>query len=242
MEIFNCDQGTPEWFACRAGIPTASMFSVVMSEGRPDGHLPTHIMDAMVKSGCTAEQLAAAVKAAKRKYGNASQVRKQYLRELAGEVLTGECAESYSNAHMDRGKSMEDDARRIYAFIEATEPQSVGFIRSGLKGASPDSLVGENGGLEIKTALPHIQIDRLERDRLPHEHVAQVQGNLWVSEREWWDFVSFWPKLPMLKVRVYRDEAYIKTMADEIDRFNDELAALVERIRRYGAAPQQEAA
>ncbi|MCO5156622.1 MAG: hypothetical protein M9945_07670 [Aquamicrobium sp.] len=50
-----------------------------------------------------------------------------------------------------------------------------------------------------------------------------------------------WPKLPVLTVRVYRDEEYIKTLSDEIDRFNDELAALVERIRNYGIE-QKEAA
>ena len=66
--------------------------------------------------------------------------------------------------------------------------------------------------MEIKTSWPHIQIDRLERNRLPPEHKAQVQGNLWISDREWWDFVSYWPRLPMLCVRVYRDEDYIKAM------------------------------
>lgn len=160
--------------------------------------------------------------------------RSEYMRKLAGEILTGEPQEAFSNGHTDRGNAMEDEARQHYAFVEVAEIQRVGFIRNGNKGASPDSLVGNNGGLEIKTALPHIQIDRLERDRLPPEHKAQVQGNLWLSEREWWDFVSYWPKLPILTVRVYRDEDYIKTMADEIDRFNDELAALVERIRHYG--------
>lgn len=160
--------------------------------------------------------------------------RSEYMRKLAGEILTGEPQEAFSNGHTERGNAMEDEARQHYAFVEVAEIQRVGFIRNGNKGASPDSLVGDNGGLEIKTALPHIQIDRLERDRLPPEHKAQVQGNLWLSEREWWDFVSYWPKLPILTVRVYRDEDYIKTMADEIDRFNDELAALVERIRHYG--------
>lgn len=160
--------------------------------------------------------------------------RSEYMRKLAGEILTGEPQEAFSNGHTDRGNAMEDEARQHYAFVEVAEIQRVGFIRNGNKGASPDSLVGNNGGLEIKTALPHIQIDRLERDRLPPEHKAQVQGNLWLSEREWWDFVSYWPKLPILTVRVYRDEEYIKTMADEIDRFNDELASLVERIRHYG--------
>ena len=159
--------------------------------------------------------------------------RGEYMRKLAGEIITGEPAESFSNVHTDRGNAMEDEARETYAFIENAEITRVGFIRNGNKGASPDSLVGDKGGLEIKTAMPHIQIDRLERNRLPPEHKAQVHGNIWLAERDWWDFCSYWPRLPMLIVRVYRDEEYIKTMSDEIDRFNDELATLVERIRNY---------
>lgn len=169
-------------------------------------------------------------------------IRAEYMRKLAAEIITGEPSEGFTSPHLERGKLMEDEARETYAFINGVSPTLVGFIRNGNKGGSPDSLIGENGGLEIKTALPHIQIDRLERDRLPPEHKAQVQGNLWVAEREWWDFVSYWPRLPMLCVRVYRDEAYIKTMSDEVDRFNDELAALVERIRAYGQEPKKEAA
>ncbi|GAA0589066.1 lambda exonuclease family protein [Paenochrobactrum glaciei] len=168
--------------------------------------------------------------------------RSEYMRTLAGEIITGEIEESFSSPHMERGKLMEDEARETYAFINSVEPYQVGFIRNGDKGASPDSLIGTDGGLEIKTALPRIQIDRLERNRLPPEHKAQVQGNLWIAEREWWDFVSYWPRLPMLIIRVYRDEDYIKTMSDEIDRFNDEKAALIERIRAYGQEPKMEAA
>lgn len=159
--------------------------------------------------------------------------RSKYMCQLAGEIITGEPAESFSNVHMERGRVMEDEAREQYAFIHDAKIQRVGFIRNGDKGASPDSLIGENGGLEIKTALPDIQIDRLIRDRLPPEHVAQVQGSLWVAEREWWDFVSFWPRLPMLTVRVYRDEAYIKNLAEAVSAFNEELALLVDRICSY---------
>lgn len=204
MEVFNFDQGTPEWFECRRGLPTASKFSTVMAKGE-------------------------------------GKTRSEYMRKLAGEILTGEISEQFSNVHTERGNSMEDEARETYAFVESAEITRVGFIRNGSKGASPDSLVGTNGGLEIKTALPHIQIDRLERNRLPPEHKAQVQGNLWIAEREFWDFVSYWPRLPMLTVRVYRDEDYIREMASEIDRFNDEMAELVERVRRYGQ-PALEAA
>ncbi|WP_374831069.1 lambda exonuclease family protein [Paenochrobactrum pullorum] len=206
MQVFkDIEQGSPEWFAARAGIPTASRFSTVMAKGE-------------------------------------GKTRSEYMRTLAGEIITGEIEESFSSAHMERGKLMEDEARETYAFINSVEPYQVGFIRKGEKGASPDSLIGTDGGLEIKTALPRIQIDRLERNRLPPEHKAQVQGNLWIAEREWWDFVSYWPRLPMLIVRVYRDEEYIKTMSDEIDRFNDEKAALIERIRSYGQEPRMEAA
>lgn len=166
--------------------------------------------------------------------------RSEYMRKLAGEILTGEPAETFTNVHMERGKTMEDEARETYAFVEIADIRRVGFIRNGKKGASPDSLVGNNGGLEIKTALPHIQIDRLERNRLPPEHKAQVQGNLWLSEREWWDFCSYWPRLPMLQVRVYRDEAFIKEMALEIDRFNEELDQLVSRIRNYGVRSSED--
>jgi hypothetical protein len=168
--------------------------------------------------------------------------RSEYMRKLAGEIITGEPSEQFSNVHTDRGSAMEGEARETYAFITDAELSRVGFMRNGNKGASPDSLVGLNGGLEIKTALPHIQIDRLDRNRLPPEHKAQVQGNIWLSEREWWDFVSYWPRMPMLTVRVYRDDEFIKQMADEIDRFNEELAALVARVRSYQPSSHREAA
>ncbi|TRC78552.1 YqaJ viral recombinase family protein [Mesorhizobium sp. WSM4310] len=196
MQIFDCEQGSTEWFACRAGIPTASKFATVMAKGE-------------------------------------GKTRSKYLRQLAGELLTGEPMESFTTLHMDRGKTMEDEARETYAFIHDADIRRIGFIRNGNKGASPDSLVGDEGGLEIKTALPDIQIERLMSGKLPPEHKAQVQGNIWISGREWWDFVSYWPKLPMLTVRVFRDDIYIANMSAEIDAFNAELAELVERIRNY---------
>lgn len=160
--------------------------------------------------------------------------RKAYMLKLAGEILTGEPMESYTNAHMERGKVMEDEARDLYSFIKNIEPERVGFIRNGNAGCSPDSLIGARRGLEIKTALPHIQIDRLMRDELPSEHKAQVQGSIWISERDEWDFVSYWPKLPLFIKPVNRDNDYIANLAGEVDRFNDELQNVVEKIRQYG--------
>lgn len=159
-------------------------------------------------------------------------MRARYLRDLAGEIYTGEPdTEGFTNAHMERGKLWEADARDHYAFTNDVEPQQVGFIRNGRAGASPDSLIGEVGGLEIKTALRHIQIERLQRGGMPPEHRAQVQGCLWITGREWWDFMSYAPGLPPLIVRVPRDEAYIDQLTKAVDAFNEELDALVASLR-----------
>lgn len=197
LEIINCEQGKPEWFAARCGLPTASMFSAILAKGE-------------------------------------GKTRKAYLHKLAAEIITGEPGESFQSQAMERGKIMEDEARDLYAFVHDAPIQRVGFLRNGNKGCSPDSLVGTRGGLEIKTQRADLLVETLLASRLPPEHKAQVQGNLWVSEREWWDFVGFWPKMPLFETRVYRDEPYIANLSGEVDRFNDELGALVERIRAYG--------
>lgn len=159
-------------------------------------------------------------------------MRSRYLRDLAGEIYTGEPdMDGFTSFHMERGKLWEADAREHYAFTNDVEPQQVGFIRNGRAGASPDSLIGDAGGLEIKTALRHIQIERLQRGGMPPEHSAQVQGCLWITGREWWDFMSYAPRLPALIVRVQRDEVYINQLTKAVDAFNSELDMLVASLR-----------
>ena len=200
LRVLDMEQGSPEWFAARAGVPTASCFSDVLAKGE-------------------------------------GKTRRKYLLTLAGERLTGEPAESYSNAHMERGKVMEEEARDLYAFQTDAEIQRVGFLLDEAlrAGASPDGLIGEDGMVEIKTKLPHLQLEALIAGKLPAEHRAQVQGALWVSGRDWCDFVSYWPRLPLFRIRVERDEAYIATLADAVMQFNDELDALVAKFSTRAA-------
>ena len=201
MRILDCEQSSPEWFAARLGLPTASMFATVMAKG---------------------------------KNGGESLTRKTYMLKLAGEIITGDPMDNYQNAHMERGKAMEDEARKLYAFMTDAEPQRVGFIVNGPKGCSPDSLLGDSGVLEVKTKLAHLTIECLLKDEFPAEHKAQCQGALWVSEREWIDIAVYWPKLPLFVKRAHRDDLYIRQIADAVDQFNAELAETVERIRRFG--------
>ena len=172
---------------------------------------------------------------AKGRDGGESKTRRSYLLKLAGEILTGEPMENYSNGNMERGKELEDEARELYELMKDADATRVGFIINGDKGCSPDSLIGNDGGLEIKIALPHIQVDRLLRGSLPPEHKAQVQGSLWVTEREWWDFCSHCPKLPPLIVRAYRDDGYIANLSGAVQAFNNELADVVYSIKKGSA-------
>lgn len=203
LQVFNCDQGTPEWYAARAGIPTASEFDTVMAKGKGGGE---------------------------------SKMRRTYMLKLIGERLTKEPMWSYSNEHMERGKTMEAEARALYSMVSDLEPVQVGFLRRGDAGCSPDSLVGTEGMLEIKTKLPHLQLDCILYDELPSEHRAQCQGQLWIAEREWVDFVSYWPGLPLFAKRVYRDEEYIKKLAEAVRVFNAEMEETIAKVQNYRRA------
>lgn len=167
--------------------------------------------------------------------------RATYMRTLAGEIITGEAHEGYKSAAMGRGNLMEAEARRFYSLMNDCDPEQVGLIRNGKIGYSPDSLIGANGLLEIKTQQPDLLIETIERDTFPSVHTAQCQGGLWVAEREWIDLVVYWPKMPPFTKRLYRDEAYIASLSSAVGVFNVELQEMVERIRRYGQ-PLREAA
>lgn len=161
--------------------------------------------------------------------GAPSKERRKYLLALAGERITGELAPSFTNGHMERGKAMEDEARKLYAFHTDNNPERVGFVTNSQwrAGASPDSFIGGDGAVEIKTKLPHLQLACLEDDEVPEEHMGQCLGVLAITGRQWIDFVSYWPGLPIFVKRVQRDEARIAEMKIAVRDFNEELDALV---------------
>jgi hypothetical protein len=163
--------------------------------------------------------------------GEEGKSRRTYMLKLAGEILTGEPADWYVSRHMERGRVMEAEARDYYAFAQSVDPQLVGHIVNGRAGCSPDALIGKRGMLQIKTALPHILIDKLIADEFPPEHKPQCQGELWLAERDWIDLEVYWPSLPPLIKRAYRDEKFIARLASAVAAFTDELGEIVVRIR-----------
>lgn len=181
MRIISTEQGTPEWFAARLGVPSASMFSKLVTTK-----------------------------------GTWSTQADSYINQLVAEQLTGEREEIYQSHHMIRGVELEPEARDLYCLMNDVEVQEVGFcLHDTLNaGCSPDGLVGEDGGLEIKCPAPATHVEYLRGGVLPSRYKQQVMGCLWVTQREWWDFVSYHPTMKPLIVRVERDEEYIAALEE----------------------------
>lgn len=206
MEIIkDIDQGSQEWFAIRYGWITASRFKDVLSNGR--GSAP-------------------------------SKTRFSYMYQLAGEALTDMPMETYTNEYMEWGTATEPQARDMYEFQTGNDVDQVTFIRLGNDrkiGCSPDGLIGDNGLIEIKCPKTTTQIETFLSGKMPTVHKAQVQGQLWITEREWCDFVSFDPRIngdaSFFCQRIERDEEYIKDLADKCYQFEYELLEMINTLR-----------
>jgi len=164
--------------------------------------------------------------------GKPSKQREKYMFRLAGERLLGHSEEFYQNAAMLRGKEVEAEARQYYEFITGQEVKQVGFCLADGYGASPDGLIGDDGLLEIKCPILSTHIYYLIKNELPSDYIQQVEGQLLVTGRKWVDFLSYYPGLKPLLIRVKRDEDFIKALKIELKIFCQELDELTEKLRR----------
>ena len=160
--------------------------------------------------------------------------RGRYRRKLAAERLTGFREDTYTNKTIENGTETEQEARRYYEIRNDCEVEQVGFVtRDDDIGGSPDGLVGKPGLLEIKCPLSSTHIETILSGKMPSLHIPQVQGLLWITERQWCDFVSYDPRVlsqPMFTVRVERDVEYFKKLAGEVGVFVNELKAMIDKI------------
>ena len=176
--------------------------------------------------------------------GKASTQANGYMNTLLAEWLTGKTGGMESTPWMDRGTSMEPEARTWYEMETDEDAETVGFITrdDGLVGCSPDALIGDSGMLEIKCPSPGVHVEYLLSDALPSKYKPQVQGQLMVAERDWCDFISYHPDMMPLRVRVTRDEDYINTMRGMLDGFVDKMLAKREQLQNRGIEPMRAAA
>ena len=213
MTTFDAPQRSEGWYEARRGLPTCSRFDKIL----------------------TAVQ------------GKPSSAQQTLINELLAESLCPpqEGMIRLATAEMEYGMKLEAEARVAYQLEFATEPVTeVGFMLAdcGLFGGSPDALVGEDGGVEIKCPNASTHISYYRGGELPNEYKCQVHGYMIVSKREWWDFFSYARFVLPFYIRVERDEFTAKLEAELLDfcaRYNE--ARRLFDLPQIGAAQVAEA-
>ena len=159
-----------------------------------------------------------------------------YMMELIAEILTGSSKPFFENDAMRWGTETEPQARAMYAvnndFVDVKE---VAFVEHNEQvGISPDGLIGDDGLLEVKCPNTTTQLKRALSDDYSADYKAQIQMQLWVTEREWCDFLSFDPRLECdagyLQQRVFRDEEYIEEMKVKVYAFVEKMNELIKQL------------
>jgi putative phage-type endonuclease len=166
--------------------------------------------------------------------------RANYAAQILVERLTGQPADTYTNAAMQWGTETEPKARAAYHVIRSViEVAFVDHPSIPMSGASPDGLVGDDGLIEIKCPNTATHIETLLGTPIADKYIKQMQWQMACTGRKWCDFVSFDPRLPtelQIKIiRVNRDDVMIASLEEETRAFLKEidakLAALTQLVR-----------
>ena len=157
-----------------------------------------------------------------------------YINQLIAERLTGQSEPLYVTEWMARGTELEPEAREAYEFISGNDVIETGFIldTSFEYGCSPDGLIEDQGGLEIKVPAPQTMVSYLRDNQVGvKKYWQQIQGCMWISQREWWDFFAYHPEMPHVIVRVERDEDFIAKLAEEVTKAVEIILNQVEKLK-----------
>jgi hypothetical protein len=106
-------------------------------------------------------------------------------------------------------------------------------------GCTPDGLVGSHGLIEIKCPTSANHLDNLLENKQLDEYYAQMQFQLWVTGRQWCDWISFDPRAPeLMQLHVYRvdrNEEYISELITRVEYLEqcvqDQIKLIEEKIK-----------
>ncbi len=201
MIFTDCLQGSSEWFDARSGVITASKFEEVITK---------------LKSG---------------EYSSGAQ---KYAKRLALERFAEQrfAVDEYQTYAMRRGMELEHDARLVHEGFLGTFVQQSGFVCTEDRkfGYSTDGLIDDNGMAEYKCFMDPDKLFDIYFANAIDMVMAQVQGGMWITGRDWCDFVVYCPELANKDMdfvchRIYRNDRYIHDMEAKLLAFD----ALVER-------------
>lgn len=174
--------------------------------------------------------------------GEPSKSQPKYMAKLLAEWYLNVSLDEYVSEFMQRGKEMEASAAAFYEFDTDRTTTQVGFVTDdrGRVGASPDRFVGDDGLLEIKCPSAEVHTDYLLNGGVADTYWCQLQGQLWLCERQWVDILSFHPALPKKVIRVPRDDEFIVKLSIILPIFCDRLDAAKAKYADARAAYRQQ--
>lgn len=200
--IHDVEQGSPEWFKVRAGIPTASEFDSIITplwKARTGEGVNTYLSK----------------KLAERWLGRPLMSATAWPMEQ-GNILEDEAIPYYELMH-------DVEIQRV-GFITTADGKA-GCSPDGLIGE-------HGIGLEIKCPQPHTHVGYLTSGELPKEYAAQVHGGMYVTGASSWEFMSYCRGFPKLELTIKRDEAIIEAIHSAVTAFNERLEAGYELLTK----------
>lgn len=134
-----------------------------------------------------------------------------YIHEMMAEYYSSADKEKFGNVHTDRGTELEPIARGMYELETGLSVKTTGFVEHDeYSGVSPDGLVEDDGGVEIKSISDSSYFKHLlyGEKEVSSDHVWQCQMNMFVTGRKWWDLVYYNPNFEksLCIYRLYPDE------------------------------------
>lgn len=199
MIIINCDQGDSVWHNGRAGAITASMFSTVRKR---------------LASGPNK--------------GDFSKDAKDYAFRLAVERISGMALQDdqFETYAMRRGHELEPDARAEHERQAGVIVQRVGIVLTDDRcfGASADGKISEKRGCEYKCFLAPDKLRSILLCGDISECMDQIQGGMWITGAEEWDFALYCPALRPIGKQLWwrtvkRDDDYIYYLERDLMQF-----------------------
>lgn len=167
---------------------------------------------------------------------------KTYVAIKAAERWTKRPLPGFSTFATEQGKIREDKAVPWFELEYGMTLQRPGLITddAGLIGCSPDAMLEDGTGLEIKCPEPQTHVKYVLDRCCPDDHLAQVHGGMLVTGAARWTFMSYSPRYPALVVPVRRDEKIIAVLREALDQFLVELQAAYDELLELNGGPPPE--
>jgi exodeoxyribonuclease (lambda-induced) len=218
MKFIECAQGTPEWLQARAGAITASRFADAIST--------------MTRAS------------GERKPGDPTAAADKYAGDVAIERISGKpYGEPPKAWTLERGHILEAEARTVYEARFGLFAMESGIVKTDDDwfGYSTDGLVGTDGLIEVKCPVDSQKIMAMFQAGDVSEYIHQIQGGLWITGRQWCDFLMYVPDLAVVGNelyvrRIYRDEKFIETLEVGLLKFRTRVQVVEAMLRRPLAA------